>query len=247
MTERYCSDEIPLICLWNPPMEEDLLHGDLALLFGHKLLAVHWETEGQSSALMGHRGGALAAQDSPGSSLRGNRCLGISAAESVFSVEEQTSTCSKEWKHLLQWRTTGTKKTFLTFPLQLFRVPEDEPVQEPDEGEVLQRVPGVLDGPPLETTRSTHETPQRKRAGGVWMKLLTSRMVLANSDTDGWKWSESWTSGGEKHRKGKYHHQYIYIYMWYMWCMWGLFLTLCSSHRVVWSAPQYNGFLCSGS
>lgn len=33
-----------------------------------------------------------------------------------------------------------------TFALQLFGVSEDESVQEPDEGEVTQRVSRVLDG-----------------------------------------------------------------------------------------------------
>lgn len=51
----------------------------------------------------------------------------------------------------------------LTFSLQLFGVSEDESIQEPDEGEVLQRVPRVLDGPSLRkqhvfTVRANHCT-----------------------------------------------------------------------------------------
>lgn len=52
---------------------------------------------------------------------------------------------------------------FLTFPLQLFGVPEDEAVQEADEGEVLQRVPRVLDGAPLWRRRMfLTEQPHRR-------------------------------------------------------------------------------------
>lgn len=37
------------------------------------------------------------------------------------------------------------ESVFITFSLQLFGVPEDESIQESDEGEVLQRVAWVLD------------------------------------------------------------------------------------------------------
>lgn len=72
---------------------------------------------------------------------------------------------------------------FLTFSLQLFGVSEDEPVQEPDEGEVLQRVTGVLDGPSLwkrhRLTHSRRTEEERKRklcvsASGVMFYLQES-------------------------------------------------------------------------
>lgn len=64
---------------------------------------------------------------------------------------------------------THFKNVNLTFASQLFGVAEDEAVQEADEGEVLQRVPRVLDGAPLRTRPhvSTESTPDWRRASHV--------------------------------------------------------------------------------
>lgn len=74
----------------------------------------------------------------------------------------------------------GCRLCFFTFSFQLFGISEDEAIQEPDEGEVLQRVARVLNGfslqeqTPQRTTRlMERDTNERSLPGGWWLQTET--------------------------------------------------------------------------
>lgn len=86
-----------------------------------------------------------------------------------------------------------------------------------------------------------YRAPEHVERGGAF----TCRMVFANSDTDGWKCRASC----REHQTLGYTQQLVNTSSGY----WNFvfirtdFFTFCSSHKVERSAPQNNGFLCSGS
>lgn len=79
----------------------------------------------------------------------------------------------------------GLKVVAFTFSFQLFGISEDEAIQEPDEGEVLQGVPCVLNGFSLQ--EQTHkilekDTFDRKQHKKISTEILFVRKVLP----EGW-------------------------------------------------------------